>query len=88
MQAIMMSIRPYWVMKTLNKDKEIEVRSKFPLGFRGWVYIYCAKGMPNLYLYFRNWLGKYECYPGKDFFDDGFNGKVVARYWVDKEREE
>ena len=47
MKAIMMSIKPEWVVKILNGEKTIEIRKKFPKYYVGWVYIYCTKWNKN-----------------------------------------
>lgn len=83
MKAILMSIRPEWVVKILNGEKTIEIRKKFPKDYVGWVYIYCTK---NSFLFqTRNgkWVSK-----GDHFYESynpiHYEGKVVARFWVDK----
>ena len=43
MKSIMMSIKPKWAAKILNREKTIEVRKQFPFDYVGWVYIYCTK---------------------------------------------
>lgn len=43
MKAILISIRPQWVAKILNREKTIEIRKRFPKDYVGWVYIYCTK---------------------------------------------
>ena len=82
MKAILISIRPQWVEKILNKKKTIEVRKRFPKDYVGWVYIYCtnnggnfAYDKGNLALGFEN---------GNKFWEQcRVNGKVVARFWCD-----
>lgn len=82
-KAIMLSDKPKWVCKILNGDKNIEVRSKFPKDFVGWVYIYNTKDIKDGYLtnaYIGNKLGfitSYRHHPK-------YRGKVVARFWCDK----
>ena len=72
MKAIMMSIRPEWVAKILNKEKTIEIRKRFPKDYVGWVYIYCTKDKKYANLINRG----------------GFlTGMVVARFWCDKVEE-
>ena len=71
MKAILMSIRPQWVVKILNGEKTIEVRKHFPSDYVGWVYIYCTKGKTT----FEKTLARYH------------DGKVVARFWCDKVEE-
>ena len=68
MKAILMSIKPQYVAKILNKEKTIEIRKKFPKDYVGWVYIYCTKGKTT----FEKTLARYH------------DAKVVARFWCDK----
>lgn len=91
MKAILISIHPQWVAKILNGEKTIEIRKRFPKDFVGWVYIYCTKGKPNLWLPY-----EYDCFEqdeaSQPYLSDGpmldidtkLNGKVCARFWVDK----
>ena len=82
MKAIMMSIRPEWVAKILNKEKTIEVRKHFPSDYVGWVYIYATKKYDECLWYKKD----SKCYVlnyGKPT-NDYLNGKVVARFWCDK----
>lgn len=51
MKSILISIKPYWVEKILNKKKTIEIRKKFPKAYVGWVYIYCTKAKPYMNLW-------------------------------------
>lgn len=80
MKSILISIRPEWVAKILNGEKTIEVRKKFPKGYVGWVYIYATKQgilakIKNVWRYIK----------GKNYNPYfGYQGKVVARFWVDK----
>lgn len=71
-KAILMSIQPKWVCEILNGNKTIEVRTKFPKDYVGWVYIYCTKDKKYANLINRG----------------GFlTGMVVARFWCDKVEE-
>lgn len=49
MRAILMSDRPKRVVKIINGKKFLEIRSKFPKNYVGWVYIYCTKQEPIFY---------------------------------------
>lgn len=94
MKSILLSIKPEWVAKILNGEKTIEVRKKFPKEYVGWVYIYCTKGKPNLWLPY-----EYDCFKLDELsqpylsdkpiidYDYKMNGKVVARFWCDKVEE-
>lgn len=79
MKAILMSIRPQWVVKILNGEKTIEVRKHFPKDYVGWVYIYCTKNKTTTInletLLFGNPKNAIS------------NRKVVARFWCDKVEE-
>ena len=94
MKSILMSIRPEWVAKILNKEKTVEVRKRFLKDYKGWVYIYCTKD-PRWELdngYEDGWFlwdRKSHHYPFKyaEGFTPMFNGKVVARFWCDKVEE-
>lgn len=91
MKSIMLSIKPKWVCKILNGNKTIEIRKKFPKDYVGWVYIYCTKEKPNLWLPY-----EYDCFETDEAsqpylsdeplldIDTKLNGKVVARFWCDK----
>jgi len=88
MKSILMSIKPKWVEKILNGEKTIEIRKKFPKDYVGWVYIYCTKSQPNLkdlrdVPYFQKFVVSRSKIPTKHTL----NGKVVARFWVDKVEE-
>lgn len=90
MKAIMISIKPKWVAKILNGEKTIEIRKRFPIEYRGWVYIYCTKG--NKSRYNRELLRKYENVYLVDkidykTFNQHLNGKVVARFYCDNVEE-
>ena len=71
-KAILMSIKPQYVAKILNKEKTIEIRKRFPKDYVGWVYIYCTKDKKYANLINRG----------------GFlTGMVCARFWCDKVEE-
>lgn len=77
MKAILLSIKPEWVVKILNGEKTIEIRKKFPKDYVGWVYIYCTKGKPE--------LSFVDClhYDLLEVASTIANGKVVARFWCE-----
>lgn len=86
MKSILLSIRPKWVEKILNKEKTIEVRKQFPKDYVGWVYIYCTKDSKtklssNSFQYYVVDNKDYKNYLGN------WNGKVLARFWCDKVEE-
>lgn len=85
MKAIMISIRPEFVEKILNKEKMIEVRKTKPkCELPCKVYIYCTKGSRN------NWLRVYPFNIRKNIYqlcDDSFNAlneTVVAEFTLNK----
>ena len=88
MKSILLSIKPEWLAKILNKDKTIEVRKKFPKDYVGWVYLYCSKSKPYLYGDKSVYEGKQEYFWVQKIEGNGIvpllNGKVVARFWCDK----
>lgn len=60
--AIMISVKPEWVYKILNRDKILEIRKSCPKGWKDYLsgktkvkpepqkcFIYCTKGKPYLY---------------------------------------
>lgn len=86
MKSILMSIRPEWVKKILNKEKTIEIRKRFPKDYVGWVYIYVTKNGGNLASYKGSIAYGFE--NGNEFWEQRrVNGKVVARFWCDKVEE-
>ena len=73
--AILISIRPEFVIKILNGEKMIEIRKTKPkCELPCKVYIYCKKGKPHLY--------KLRYQHVKDY--SALNGKVVAEFTLDK----
>ena len=89
MKSILMSIKPKYVAKILNKEKTIEVRKRFSQEYRGWVYIYCTKDKMNKLCYVN-----YEPYGNKGYLttkldceNEEINGKVVARFYCDNVEE-
>ena len=100
MKAIMLSVRPYWSVKILNREKTVEIRKRFPLNYVGWVYMYVTK--PKIryrvehMVFFSDEL--YKIPKGKikfgssvelmaydDYDKNNFlNGKVVGRFWCDE----
>lgn len=42
-KAILISIRPEYVLDILNGTKTLELRKTVPKDYKGWVYIYCTK---------------------------------------------
>jgi predicted transcriptional regulator len=95
MKAILMSIRPQWVAKILNGEKTVEIRKtapnvKVPID----VYIYCTKGKYEMGKF--NSDKKYHeirddcCYAGgwsRGLPDETINGKVVAKFTLNKVEE-
>ena len=89
-KAMILSIRPEWVVKILNGEKTIEIRKKFPKDYVGWVYIYCTQDKANLLhkncadIY---WIEdkKFQAENKKLGVPETpiLNGRVVARFWCD-----
>ena len=89
MKAILISIRPEWVCKILNGEKTGELRKTVPkCELPVVVYIYCAKGKPNLWLPYDYEIDKANrpYLSDKPLFDidDKMNGKVVAQFVLHK----
>lgn len=95
MKSILLSIRPGWLAKILNKEKTIEVRKLFPKDYVGWVYIYCSKATKSNERLLGNHKDNYRYHTTNDhidFYSDYMlrnivNGKVVARFWCDNVEE-
>ena len=93
-KAILMSIRPEHLVNILNGYKTLELRKTVPKDYKGWVYVYCIKGVGKTKYHHLYNLTSYN--NGKTLFSithhnkyslvpDGFlNGKVVARFWFDE----
>ena len=80
MKAILMSIRPQHLANILNGKKTIEIRKTIPkCELPIDVYLYCTKGKPLIRLPTND---KKEWYVWRD--DKGFNGKVVAKFTLNK----
>lgn len=72
-KAILMSIRPEWVAKILNREKTIEIRTTRPrCELPVDVYIYCTKGA-GLQKFGNKYFAQKGQYPVR-------NGKVVAKF--------
>lgn len=93
MKAIMISIKPEWVEKILNREKTIEIRKTMPkCELPCKVYIYCTK--PKKWWAFSNWgatsdelvwkiKDKVKMCNGLEVWDDDcekLNGKVVVEF--------
>ena len=86
-RAILMSIRPEWLVKILNGDKTIVIRKTMPkCELPIDVYLYCTKGKPlvddycpDLNIYKAYFLGDYG-YTKTPVL----NGKVVATFTLNK----
>lgn len=83
--AILISIKPQYVCKILNKEKILEIRKSIPkCDLPCKVYIYCTKGKHN------EWLRKFPFSIKETYYqlcDDNFNclsGKVVAEFTLNK----
>lgn len=85
MRNILISIKPEWVEKILNREKTIEIRKSMPkCELPCKVYIYCTQGKHD------NWLRKYPFSIKESFYqlcDDNFNclnGKVIAEFTLNR----
>ena len=95
MKAILMSIRTQHACNIMNGIKPIELRTRFPKDFRGWVYGYITKGKPYMGChdeYIDNICDNAHSiivYTPYGTFNKlpYFNGKVAFRFWVDNVEE-
>ncbi len=99
MKAILMSIKPEQLAKILNGEKTAELRKRFPLDYRGWIYLYCTKAIrhgclvnmgynePSKKYIFENVAKRSFVDLNNDFTTPMLNGKVVCRFWVDNVEE-
>lgn len=87
MLAVLVSIKPEWVQKILNREKTIEFRLTMPKYLLPCkVYIYCTKSKPNL-CDRRNAgikLADFEFVNNPSSDDIVLNGKVVAEFTLNK----
>lgn len=82
-KAILMSIQPKWLVKILNGDKTIEIRKTMPkCELPIDVYLYSTKDKSHLY--FGDLTRQYETDSYKNKWGDELNGKVVAKFTLNK----
>ena len=96
MKSILMPVRPKWVAKILNGEKTVEIRKTAPKEWVDYlnckandkpepmiVDIYCTKDKQGL------WLsnGKYDILNENKYVKSSINGKVVARFTLNKVEE-
>ena len=81
MKAILLSIKPKYVVKILNGKKTIEVRKRFPKDYKGWVYIYCTKDSKMNFVK-ECWTNSYTNFAKEVEIGNStlLNGKVVAKF--------
>ena len=84
MLAILMSIHSKHIINIFDEEKLREIRKKFPIDYRGWIYIYCCQDETPVYIPWEFEVEKQEdgTYKALTDFERG-NGKVVARFWCD-----
>lgn len=86
-KVILMSIRPEWLVKILNGEKTIEIRKTMPkCEFPIDVYLYCTKGKPLFRLPTNDKKEWFVEVPYGWVVDKkmGFNGRVVAKFTLNK----
>lgn len=98
MKAILLSIRPEWLVKILNGEKTIEVRKNKAIANaikelikqygKALIYMYCSKEHSGWCMVGINGhKSYYEKYSKKSVYSPNTheigNGKVVARFWCD-----
>lgn len=88
-KAIMISIKPKWVAKILNGQKTIEIRKTMPkCDLPIDVYIYCTKDKKGyLTEYLNKETNKHLFYSYDLGKPNGLNGKVVAKFTLNKVEE-
>ncbi len=89
-KAILMSIQPKWLVKILNGEKTIEIRKTMPkCELPIDVYLYCTKGTPLFRLPTNDKKEWFVEVPYGWVVDKktGFNGKVVAKFTLNKTEE-
>lgn len=93
MKSILISIKPRFVAKILNGEKTIEIRKTMPkCDLPIQVYIYCTKGKPLMYCSDKRWhwhikeIKNFQ-YDTRFNYYAGFNGKVVAKFTLNKVEE-
>ena len=47
-KELMISIQPKHLVNILNGNKTLELRKTVPKDYKGWVYIYCPKGIKEI----------------------------------------
>lgn len=47
-RELMISIQPKHLVNILNGNKTLELRKSVPKDYKGWVYIYCTKGIKDI----------------------------------------
>ena len=86
MKAILLVLKPEECTKLLNGDLSVLVRKKFPKGYVGPVFVYCAKRKGH-YCYHAFESDACTMKNVRFFPMIECNGKVVARFWCDKVEE-
>ena len=88
MKSILISIKPEWVAKILNGNKTIEIRKTFPkCELPIDVYIYCTKDKDNLLDVGYDDFFSPRFIVRKDHKNCAMNGKVVAKFTLNKVEE-
>ena len=86
MKAIMISIKPKWCAKIMNGEKTIEIRKTMPkCDLPIDVYIYCTWGTGKYHQMMKQ-FGEYHFNKNIGGYC-GFNGKVVAKFTLNKVEE-
>lgn len=90
-KAILISIRPEYLVNILNGKKTLELRKTVPKDYVGWVYLYCTHTPKHHHVYdltyVNNGVRFYSVvhHNKRSLVPEGYlNGKVVARFWFDE----
>lgn len=96
-KELLISVKPEHLLNILNGEKTLELRKTVPKDYKGWVNIYCTKGVGKTKYHHLYNLTEYN--NGKTLFaithhnkyslvpDNFLNRKVVARFWFDEYEE-
>ena len=89
MKSILLSIKRKYNLKIESKEKTLELRTRCPKGFVGWVFIYETLGKQR-YVSEETWENKYPLWFGIEIFKNGKRlitegrGAITSRFWFDE----
>lgn len=82
-KALFLSIKPEHALNILNGRKTLELRTRVPKDFVGWVYVYVTKVKKDMLYKYKD---EYYTQHYLTFTDsvEVLNGKVAFRFWFDE----